>query len=256
MVDKKVVEFLKDNERYKIFSYDEYRKSPIDLRILKIKLLNEYYKLILLNQSVDKLSVYIDFDGVILDTIGLSRKLLLDLYGIDYYKHSRSNTSQDKIVSEFFSSVDWYYLLDNSDEIACANKFLSLFKDSMIFKPTIYSAVSSDIEEKIKHDKFFVNYPGISSKFSFAGSPKECHDRQSVLIDDLDYNLINWLGKPVHFDSGGKKSMFFDIYDLGELYYLFIYNEKQRAVCNIPGLYDNYTQVYDEDTKRLVWKKR
>lgn len=256
MVDKKVIEFLKDNERYNIFSYDEYRKSSIDLRLLKIKLLNEYYGLILSNQYVDKLPVYFDFDGVILDTMGLSRKLLLDLYGIDYYKHSRSNISQDKIVSEFFSSVDWYYLLDNSDEIACASKFLSLFKDSMIFNPTIYSAVSSDMEEKIKCDKFLVNYPGIRSKFSFAGNPKECHDRQSVLVDDLDFNLVHWLGKPVHFNSGGKKSIFFDIFDLGELYYLFLYNEKHKEICSIPGLYDNYTQVYDEDTKKLIWKKR
>ena len=147
-------------------------------------------------------------------------------------------------------------MLQNSDELSFGGKFLSFLRDSAVYKPTIYSAVSSDVEKNIKSDYFLANYLGVDSKFVSSKLPIESEDNDSVLVDDSDFYLINWSGKPVHFDSGGKKSIFFDICDLGELYYLFPFNESINKVSNIDGLYDDYYQIYDEKTKRLIWNRR
>jgi hypothetical protein len=256
MVDNQLFDFLHDNEKYNLFSYDDYKKSSIDLKLLKISLLNEYYKLKLSKCDVNKLRLFVDFDGVILNTMELSRELLLKLHGIDYYKHSRDNVENDKIVGNFFATIDWNFLLDYSHEINRGSEFLKLFRDSIIYKPTIFSAVSSEREEKIKENKFLINYPGIDNRFVESKKIKTCDDEDAVLVDDSDFYLINWNGKPVHFDSGGRASIFFDIHDLGELYYLFPFNEKTQMVENISGLYDDYIQKYDVKSKRLKWYKK
>ena len=149
-VINEISEFLNDVKNYNIFSYEDYKKSSMNLKLLKIKLLNEYYNIKFANFDLKKFPIFIDFDGVLLDTMGLSRKLLLELYGIDYYKHSRDNIIDDKIVGSFFSTIDWNYLLQNSDELSFGGKFLSFLRYSAVYKPTIYSAVSSDVEKKLR----------------------------------------------------------------------------------------------------------
>lgn len=252
---KRVSEFLNDNRGNNIFSYDDYLKSSFENKIKMIKLLNEYYNILLNDSFINVLPVYVDFDGVIKDTIKCASKLLLDMHDIDYYTHSRTNVDQDKIVGNFFRDIDWNYLLDNSDEINYARKFLTLMNESIIYKPIIYSAFSSEKERKVKKERFSLMYPGINSLLLSSKYFKECTDKDSVLIDDSDHYLVNWEGKPIHFNSGSK-SIFYSISDLGEIFYLFPFCTSINKAKNVPWLYDGFKQEYDIKKKRLVWNKK
>ena len=254
MVNKQVSEFLNDNKNRNIFSYDDYLNSSFEDKFIKIKLLNDYYNLLLCNAIFSVLPVYVDFDGVIKDTIKCASKLLLDMHGIDYYTHSRANVDQDKIVGYFFRDIDWNYLLDNSDEINYASKFLTLMNESIIYKPIIYSAFSSDKERKVKNERFSLMYPGINSLLFSSKHFKECSDKDSILIDDSDHYLINWEGKPIHFNSGSK-SIFYSISDLGEIFYLFPFDDTASKAKNVSWLYDGFKQEYNVKKKRLIWDK-
>ena len=111
----KIQELLMDTKNLNILSYDKYKKSSIKEKLEKIKLLNEYYKI--LYSNINKLDIYFDFDGVIKDTMRHCSYLLLRLHGIDINLHSKFNVEDEKVVENFFKSMDWDYLLNISNEI-------------------------------------------------------------------------------------------------------------------------------------------
>ena len=230
-------EFLEDTKDYKLFSYEEYKSSSLELRLKKIQLLNEYYKL--KYTELPKLQVFIDCDGVTLDTMSLAKRLLLINHGIDYDTRDRNDIIQQEIISNFFKSLDWKKLLQATDEINKSSKFIKLFQESTIYRPTIYTAVNSDKEKEEKTSHFSTLLPIVDIKFVQAHTPKQCEDPNSVIIDDDNFNLVNWNGYPLHFDSA-IPTIFPNIDDLGELYYLF-YRDPNNPTSFIHkyGLYDN-----------------
>ena len=120
----KIQELLMDTRNLDILSYDKYKKSSIKEKLEKIKLLNEYYKI--LYSNINKLDIYFDFDGVIKDTMRHCSYLLLRLHGIDMNYHSKSNEEDERVVTNFFKSMDWDYLLNASSEINEAISFIKL----------------------------------------------------------------------------------------------------------------------------------
>ena len=231
----KVQELLMDTRNLNILSYDEYKKSDIKERLVKIKLLNEYYKL--LYSNIDKLDVYFDFDGVIKDTMRHCSYLLLRLHGIDMNYHSKANEDDERVVTNFFKSMDWDYLLNESSEINEAISFIKLFQESGIFNPSIYSAVNSESEMHKKCIFIERNIGNIRKKFNVVHTPKLAINSSDVLVDDTEYNLENWAGVPIHFDNG-KESMYFTISDFGELYYLANFNlESNKMEINMQRIY-------------------
>ncbi len=231
----KVQELLMDTRNLNILSYDEYKKSDIKERLVKIKLLNEYYKL--LYSNIDKLDVYFDFDGVIKDTMRHCSYLLLRLHGIDMNYHSKANEDDERVVTNFFKSMDWDYLLNASSEINEAISFIKLFQESGIFNPSIYSAVNSESEMHKKCIFIERNIGNIRKKFNVVHTPKLAINSSDVLVDDTEYNLENWAGVPIHFDNG-KESMYFTISDFGELYYLANFNlESNKMEINMQRIY-------------------
>ena len=217
---------------------------------MRIRLLNEYYRLKYSGVSFDKLPVYIDFDGVVLDTFFAAGNLIMAEHGIDLPNHDRSNVENDRIISNFFKGVDWYKLINETPEINHSKEFIKLINSSIIYDPCIYSIVNSQDELLAK----MVEIEGICPvrcKFAFTGEIKTCDDDKSVLVDDDDYNLINWVGKPIHFSSA-RRSIFPTINDLGELYFLFLL-DKDLKFKELDGLYSGYTQEYN-DENRLVWR--
>lgn len=231
----KVQELLMDTRNLNILSYDEYKKSDIKERLVKIKLLNEYYKL--LYSNIDKLDVYFDFDGVIKDTMRHCSYLLLRLHGIDMNYHSKANEDDERVVTNFFKSMDWDYLLNASSEINEAISFIKLFQESVIFNPSIYSAVNSESEMHKKCIFIERNIGNIRKKFNVVHTPKLAINSSDVLVDDTEYNLENWAGVPIHFDNG-KESMYFTISDFGELYYLANFNlESNKMEINMQRIY-------------------
>ena len=226
---------VQDTRNLNILSYDEYKKSDIKERLVKIKLLNEYYKL--LYSNIDKLDVYFDFDGVIKDTMRHCSYLLLRLHGIDMNYHSKANEDDERVVTNFFKSMDWDYLLNASSEINEAISFIKLFQESGIFNPSIYSAVNTESEMHKKCIFIERNIGNIRKKFNVVHTPKLAINSSDVLVDDTEYNLENWAGVPIHFDNG-KESMYFTISDFGELYYLANFNlESNKMEINMQRIY-------------------
>lgn len=120
----------------------------------------------------------------------------------------------------------------------------------------MYSATNSDKEKREKIIYFKSKIPDVQLKFIQACSPKICTNNSSVLIDDDNFNLINWNGYPIHFDSNIPTD-FPNINDLGELYYLFYRNPTNPKTFIVKeGLYDKLVRLEDIKTKKITWKKR
>lgn len=230
----KIQELLMDTRNLNILSYDKYKKSSIKEKLEKIKLLNEYYKI--LYSNINKLDIYFDFDGVIKDTMRHCSYLLLRLHGIDMNYHSKSNEEDERVVTNFFKSMDWDYLLNASSEINEAISFIKLFQESGIFNPSIYSAVNSESEMHKKCIFIEKNIGDIPKKFNAVHTPKLAINSSDVLVDDTEYNLENWQGVALHFNNG-KKSNYYTINDFGEIYYLINKTKKDNIEINVKRVY-------------------
>lgn len=246
--------FLSDIEDLDIFSYEDYKSSSLELKLKKIQLLNKFYRL--KYGDLDKLPVYIDCDGVILDTLQYCIPMLLEKHNIDYSTHDRSIEEQDRIVEQFFSSLDWEIILHNAKKINRSTDFIKLIQASTLYQPTIYSAVNSEEEAAQKSIFFREQVPGIDCKFIQARKPKQCDDETSILIDDDDFNLTHWRGNPLHFGLS-RTTIYPCIKDLGEIYYLFSRDEDnpQKFICRT-GLYDDLVREENPKTKKIKWKKK
>ena len=140
-------------------------------------------------------NLYIDFDGVILDTISVSTDLM-NKAGIPL-----ENRAQ---VMNFFANLDWQSLLENTseinDSINCIYKLIASNK----FEVTILTHINSLNEaiEKIHYIRRFfpditiIHVPKLISK------TKMVHTKNAILVDDFVGNLQEWEsegGIPVRF---------------------------------------------------------
>ena len=133
-----------------------------------------------------KIKLYIDFDGVILDTIKITYQMIED----------KNLQTQEEIIN-FFKSINWKELLKISpiinDSINCIKKII----ESEKFDVTILTHVNSDHEkeEKIKFIKKEI--PNIK----IIACPKRINKCDfvnpinAILIDDYIGNLEKWQAK-------------------------------------------------------------
>ena len=147
-------------------------------------------------------NLYIDFDGVILNTIEVSYKIMNDL---DIDKKNQ------KLVTDFYRDLDWNDLIDRSstinDSIECIKKII----DSKRFNVIILTHVNSlrEIEKKVHFIReHIIDLPIISV-------PKSMHKtnmvnaKDCILIDDYVSNLEEWskcggIGVRFDLDKDGK----------------------------------------------------
>lgn len=129
--------------------------------------------------------LYIDFDGVVMDTIP-SLYSALEKSGVD--------TSNQREIGIFFSTFDFRTIINDdfilNDSINCINKLI----ESNRFEIAFLTHVSSLDEGCVK-----VNY--LRSKFkhiTIIMVPKEIsktkvvHSEDAILVDDYSGNLIEW----------------------------------------------------------------
>lgn len=132
------------------------------------------------------MNLYIDFDGVILDTIPVLDKALLD---------NNIDISNDKEVREFFSKLDWANVVKSTPQlnnsIACIKKLMRSGK----YNIKILTHVNSENEIKVKRDFINSHIPNLE----VIGVPKYIKKNDyfdsvedSILIDDYTYNLDEW----------------------------------------------------------------
>ena len=134
--------------------------------------------------------LYIDFDGVIKDTIKVSYKMMED---------EKIDLRDRPKVIEFYKQLDWEYLLKISAEIKNA-----LISEEGTFSPKILTTVNSLNEIKAKLSDIKKNCKNITVISAPSGIEKSVlvNPKNSILVDDYRGNLISWQnsgGIPVKF---------------------------------------------------------
>ena len=80
------------------------------------------------------MDLYLDFDGVLLDTINVSYKMMEEL-GIDLKDRQK--------ITEFYKNLDWVNLLNISEELAKSFYYINEIYNEHIFNPKILTTVNS-----------------------------------------------------------------------------------------------------------------
>ena len=163
-------------------------------------------------------NLYIDFDGVILDTLppvyNLAERLDIDI-----------KNESDK-VGLLFSKIDWNELISESPEINQAINNIQKIKDSKKFNIGILTHVNSLKEAKAKIE--FIN--SIFNDLTIIPVPKSCsktmmtQTKNAILVDDFSGNLREWKeqgGISIKFVREKEGSEFEEITSLDELLNLF-----------------------------------
>ncbi len=132
-----------------------------------------------------KKELYIDFDGVILDTIPLVYKAFND---------NNIDMSDTKAKTEFLAKYDYSKMIDKKyilrDSIKCINKLIK----SNRFIISLLTHVNS-LEEGILKVNFIRNY---FKDITIIIVPKEIsktkmvHSKDAILVDDYSQNLTEW----------------------------------------------------------------
>lgn|SRR5574344_734076 len=162
-------------------------------------------------------NLYIDFDGVILDTIEETR-IMMENSGVDL--------NNEEEVRVFYKELDWNYLLENTKEInnslECINKII----DTNLFDVSILTHVNSinEIIEKIKYIRKYFNDITIIPVPIEVSKTKMVHTDGSILIDDRISNLVEWNnegGISVLFTKEKTNTKYINISSLDEIIEIF-----------------------------------
>ncbi len=160
------------------------------------------------------MNLYIDFDGVIVDSIKVTYKMLEEK-GIDIKDTSK--------VREFYRELDWFKLLENINQINSSIRYIKMLEKDGTYKLYILTTVNSlnEIEAKVNYiRKFGLNIPIISVPKGV--NKNELVDaKDNILVDDYSGNLYPWEnagGIGVKFSEESKKNKeFITVSSLGEL---------------------------------------
>ena len=163
-------------------------------------------------------NLYIDFDGVILDTITpvykLAKQLNLDV------------KTQTKEVGLLYSKIDWETLIDESEELSNSINSIKKLKECGKFNISILTHINSLKEAKAKID--FIN--NLFNDLTIIPVPKSCsktmmtQTKDAILVDDYSGNLREWKtsgGIGIKYSSKKEESEFTVINSLEELIELF-----------------------------------
>lgn len=134
------------------------------------------------------INLYIDFDGVIMNTIEV---------GYDMFDKLGIEKNEDN-VGKFYSELNWKDFINKkcsqiNDSIDCIKKII----DSGLFNVSILSHVVSLDEAVAKIEyirKYFkdITFIPVPKKIS---KTKMVHTKNSILIDDYAGNLREWTGE-------------------------------------------------------------
>lgn len=142
-------------------------------------------------------NLYIDFDGVLMDTITTSYRLL------DEAEVDRNNPDE---ILKFYQTLNWEEVIEITPILNDSINRLRNIKKSNRFNISILTHVNSlaEIVEKVKfirkyfHDITVIACPKQLSKTQIV------HAKDAILIDDWHVNLQEWKeagGIPVKFST-------------------------------------------------------
>lgn len=153
--------------------------------------------------------LYLDCDGVILDTINMSYKMI-----------NNKGLTDEKDIEHFYKNLSWEELIIEAGEID--NSIDKIKELSKVYDIEILTHVNSDGEIIAKLNYFKEVLPEVK----VITVPKEIKKADAVdpkgniLVDDFLGNLDYWHEKggiSIKFSDSGKKCIYQTITDLSEL---------------------------------------
>ena len=133
----------------------------------------------------DEMKLYIDFDGVILDSIPVIFKIL---------EKTDIDETDEKELTMFYENLDWNDIIKKAPQIhhsvSCIKKIIASKKFDVAILTHVNS--QSEILEKVAYLK--KELPGIT----IISVPKQLHKtdmvnpKGAILIDDFTGNLVDW----------------------------------------------------------------
>lgn len=157
---------------------------------------------------MQKRKLYLDCDGVILDTINFTYKMI-----------EERGISEDKI-DDFFKHLSWKNLIEEAGEI---NNSIEKIKElSKHFDVEILTHVNSEEEIREKFKYFSRVLPDIKLNVvpKIIKKGDIVNPKGAILVDDFMPNLEYWYemgGIPIKFSDTDKECKFTKITDLLEL---------------------------------------
>ena len=163
-------------------------------------------------------NLYIDFDGVISDTIDVTYKMM-EARMID-----KTNVKE---VREFYQNLDWASLLETTPLINNSMEKIEKLINSGKYDVAILTHVNSQKEAvaKIRYIRKFLKEVTIIPVPKEVSKTETVCAKDSILVDDYKGNLAEWEaagGIGVRFSKNKKESNYIDILDLEELLALSI----------------------------------
>ncbi|MDO5569059.1 MAG: hypothetical protein Q4G04_02980 [bacterium] len=162
-------------------------------------------------------TIYIDFDGVILDT----NDLIDDFRDIVRYKN---NLSKDEDVEKYLNNMNWYGILSRARIIENSINHIKQLQNEKLFKIIILTKYNTFTERASKDYiiKKLFNPNGIEIVFvpCYVHKCEVVCPKGNILIDDYIENLIAWHqagGIAIKFSDGNKISSFPRITNIGEI---------------------------------------
>ncbi len=161
--------------------------------------------------------LYIDFDGVILDTISKSYEEL-DKMGID--------KKDEEKVKEYFRNTDWKKLIEETDQINDSINEIKKICASKKFNVYVLTHVNSTNEmiEKIKYIHKWLPQVTIVSVPKEIPKTEVVNPSCAILIDDYSGNIKEWqkkLGIGIKFVKELEGSDYPEITHLSEVIDMF-----------------------------------
>ena len=131
------------------------------------------------------INLYLDFDGVIADTIKVTYKMIEDA-GININDYSR--------VCEFYKNLNWFDLLNNVNQINNSIQYIKQLENAGVYNLFILTTVNSLEEIKAKNE--YIRQFGIMAPIISVPSGLKKSDwvnaQNNILVDDYSRNLIAW----------------------------------------------------------------
>ncbi len=163
-------------------------------------------------------NLYIDFDGVISDTIEVTYEMM---------QNKNIDKTDFEAVAMFYQELDWASLLETTPLINNSMEKIELLINSGKYDVAILTHVNSQKEAvaKIKYIRKFLKEITIIPVPKAVSKTETVCAKNSILVDDFKGNLAEWEeagGIGVKFSKNRKESQYIDISDLEELLALSI----------------------------------